>query len=71
MLHICSECKHFLPLDVAYGLCRRYPPAANGQSFLTPVYPKVEKDFAACGEFKEKDSSTPNTKNTANKGKKK
>ena len=74
-MNVCSECKFYLPLDSANGVCRRNPPRASGTTFFSACYPRVEKDFAACGEFKPKTLSlnsnkTPTTKTKPNRRKK-
>ena len=71
-LNVCSECEFYLPIDVGTGCCRRKPPVAIGTSFFSAVYPRIEKNFAACGEFEPK-TSTPNSipKNQTNKPRRK
>ena len=69
MLNICKECEHFQPVDSDFGVCRRYPPRQNGQ-FCESVYPKVENDMIACGEFAERKtpvSNKPKNNNTRRK----
>ena len=66
MLNICKDCEHFHTVDADFGVCRRYPPQQNGQ-FCESVYPKVENDLIACGEFSErKDDPVPNKPNKPN-----
>lgn len=65
MLNICKDCEHFHPVDADFGVCRRYPPQQNGQ-FCESVYPKVENDLIACGEFSERKDPVPNKPNKPN-----
>lgn len=69
-MNICKECKHYLPVDAGCGVCRRYPPVANGQSFFTSVYPKVESNNAACGEFDKREIPAVNKPNNNQRKKK-
>lgn len=74
-MNVCSECEYYLTIDVENGVCRRNPPCASGTTFFSACYPRVEKDFAACGEFKPKTLSlnsnkTPTTKTKPNRRKK-
>lgn len=74
-MNVCSECEYYLTIDVGNGVCRRNPPCASGTTFFSACYPRVEKDFAACGEFKPKTLSlnsnkTPTTKTKPNRRKK-
>ena len=49
----CCECKFFQQDNADSGLCRRFPPTPV--MYASGVFPRVENDFAVCGEFMQKE----------------
>lgn len=49
---ICSNCKHFEPVQDDIGLCLRYPPRAE-PTRTWGMYPAISLGDR-CGEFKDK-----------------
>ena len=56
----CQQCEYFYATEVSVGTCRRFPPAAQMHNLAT--YPKVETDWAICGEFKNKKQNVQNAR---------
>ncbi len=57
-MSVCGECKYFYWANTIKetGVCKRYPPTVVfTEPFIESVYPDLEFDEDACGEYVEKE----------------
>ena len=60
----CSDCEYFHKRDVDTGVCRRKPPVNGSNVYAMAAYPRIDKNFLACGEFQPKTNAKTNRRTT-------
>lgn len=60
----CSECEFYHKMDVDTGVCTAHPPTNGANLYAPAAYPRVDKNFLACGEFQPKTNAKTNRRTT-------